>query len=94
MLAVCWLPTAKAFFCFSFGGKAKYSSHHSLGRYPLPPPPLMPYYTHRPWLEPKRDQAVIATPKETPVIIQGYRFRPLQNTHPNEQLLPAVNLQK
>ncbi|MET0071859.1 MAG: hypothetical protein ABW096_17605 [Candidatus Thiodiazotropha sp.] len=97
VVALCWLPPAEAFFCFSFGGNGKGSSNQAFGRSRLPPPPppiRTPHFINPPWLE--RRQAPAATPPadEKPVVIEGYRFRPLQREQQAEQLLPAVHRQK
>ncbi|MEW8277704.1 MAG: hypothetical protein AB2719_05940 [Candidatus Thiodiazotropha sp.] len=95
--ALCWLPRAEAFFCFSFGGNGKGSTNQAFGRTGLPPPPPpihTPHFINRPWLERRQAPAATAPADEKPVVIEGYRFRPLRREQQAEQLLPAVHSRK
>ncbi|MBT2969325.1 MAG: hypothetical protein KME56_18585 [Candidatus Thiodiazotropha sp. (ex Ctena orbiculata)] len=97
VVALCWLPPAEAFFCFSFGGNGKSSSNHAFGRSRLPPPPppiLAPHFINRPRLERRQVPKAVAPADERPVVIEGYRFRPLEREPQAEQLTPAVHSQK
>ncbi|MEW8640143.1 MAG: hypothetical protein AB2544_19225, partial [Candidatus Thiodiazotropha endolucinida] len=74
------LSVTTLLFCISFGGNGKTKTHPSYRQhYYRPPPPLLlaPPVTAQPRLEPAQPLPAIAPVEEEPVIIQGYRFRPL-----------------
>ncbi|MEW8683762.1 MAG: hypothetical protein AB2536_17825 [Candidatus Thiodiazotropha endolucinida] len=77
---LCWLHPAQAFFCISFGGHGKTKSHPSYRQhYYRPPPPLLlaPPVTNQSQHEAAQPLPAIVPEEKKPVIIQGYRFRPL-----------------
>jgi hypothetical protein len=97
VMLLCWLTPVQAFFCFSFGGHAKGKDRHGFGQhyFRAPPPPLfMPRVAERSQHEADIELPAIAPVKEMPVIIQGYRFRPLHQGHQPDPQTPALSRQK
>jgi hypothetical protein len=84
MLLIGWQTQTQAFFCFTFGGQARHDSRLDARAWQPPPPPppqlLSPYLsmqTLRTPVETGADLPPIRKAKQSPEIIQGYRFRPL-----------------
>ncbi|PVV21646.1 MAG: hypothetical protein B6D79_13745 [gamma proteobacterium symbiont of Ctena orbiculata] len=93
---LCWIHPAQAFFCFSFGGHGKSKGHLTQRQHYFPPPPLLfaPPIANHSQLQKPQALPPIAPAKEQPVIIQGYRFRPVQQEHEPDQLMPGTLRQK
>ncbi len=75
---------AHAFFCFNFGSHAGNNGYGEHRRHPfvLPPPSPYPLALMRESVRDDDQLPPIRQEKQTPEIIQGYRFRPLDRTSP------------
>jgi hypothetical protein len=91
-----WLSPAQAFFCFSFGGHAKGNDRHNFRQhYFRPPPPLFaPRIAKRSRYKPDLELPAVTPAKEKSEIIQGFRFRPLNQGQQSEAKTPAHYQQK
>ena len=89
-LLVCYLlmmggsTPAHAFFCFNFGSHAGNNGYGEHRRHPflLPPPSPYPIALMRESVRDDDRLPSIRQEKQSPEIIQGYRFRPLDRTSP------------
>jgi hypothetical protein len=75
---------AHAFFCFNFGSHAGNNGYGEHRRHPflLPPPSPYPIALMRESVRDDDRLPSIRQEKQSPEIIQGYRFRPLDRTSP------------
>ena len=90
LLLIVWQAPAYAFFCFTFGGQARHDNRFGVRAWQPPPPPpqlLMPNLS----LQTARTQGPrgsgddlppIRKTKKSPELIQGFRFRPLDEGPP------------
>lgn len=91
-LALGWHASAEAFFCFSFLMHGGGESGADMRRWtafppplPYPPPPLAT------GADPDRVLPSIRKIKQPPDIIDGYRFRPLEE-HRKQPVIPSVRV--
>ncbi len=87
-----WHSGAQAFFCFTFGGHARHHDYPPLQPWRPPPPMALPALTWSP--PPSRESETLPPIRETkksPDIIQGYRFRPLDDDQPTLTATPPAD---
>ncbi len=84
ILILGWQQAAQAFFCFNFGTHSRNAPPRAYRTwYPPPPPSVMPYTpaVQAPLMQTSEEELPsIRGAKKSPEIIQGFRFRPLEES--------------